>query len=307
MPRIARIKSYDAVYHVMCKSIKEVNLFEDDGDKLKYLYFIRKYQKLYEFRVYAYCLMDNHAHFIIDANGSDISRIMHSINFSYAQYFNKIHQRNGHLFQDRFKSKVVEDERYLYNLSAYIHNNPTDIKGYEKCPQNYKFSSLSVYLGLNNDPFEIVDDGFIISLFGRKNVVATRRKYLTSVFEAVDEDFKKEVEFIGERTEYRSYRRILIRNVEAEKVFEYVSNKTGIDRMSLYSKYKRNIIAAKALLVVILRCMCNLKCKDICDIIGNVTSSDVSRLTNVGLNLINENIEYKSAMKEFLLIYGELR
>lgn len=304
MPRMARIKSYDAVYHVMCKSIKEVNLFEDDSDKLKYLYFIRKYQKLYEFRVYAYCLMDNHAHFIIDANGSDISRIMHSINFSYAQYFNRIHERNGHLFQDRFKSKVVEDERYLYNLSAYIHNNPTDIKGYEKCPQNYKFSSLSIYLGLNNDPFEIVDDGFIISLFGRDNVAAARGKYLTSVFEAVDEDFKKEVEFIGERTEYRSYRRILVRNVEADKVLEYVSNKTGIDRMSLYGKYKKNTIAAKALLVVLLRCMCNLKCKDICDIIGNITSSGVSRLTNVGLNLINENIEYKSAMREFLLIYG---
>ncbi|WDC83583.1 transposase [Caloramator sp. mosi_1] len=57
--------------------------------------------------------MDNHAHFIIDANGADISKIMHFINYKYAMWFNKRYSRHGHLFQDRFKSKIVKDERYL--------------------------------------------------------------------------------------------------------------------------------------------------------------------------------------------------
>ncbi|EYE87421.1 hypothetical protein Q428_13335, partial [Fervidicella metallireducens AeB] len=108
MPRLARQKKEDAIFHVMARSISEVDLFKDDEDKLNYLALVKKYQKTYEFRVYGYCLMDNHLHLIIDANGADISRIMHSINFSYAQYFNHRHKRHGHLFQDRFKSKMVK-------------------------------------------------------------------------------------------------------------------------------------------------------------------------------------------------------
>ena len=57
--------------------------------------------------------MDNHAHLLIDANGADISKVMHGINFSYAMYFNKKYEREGHLFKDRFKSKIVDDDRYL--------------------------------------------------------------------------------------------------------------------------------------------------------------------------------------------------
>jgi REP element-mobilizing transposase RayT len=68
MPRIARQKTDDAIFHVMSRSISELELFKDDSDKLKYLSIIKKYQKLYKFRVYGYCLMDSHVHLIIDAN-----------------------------------------------------------------------------------------------------------------------------------------------------------------------------------------------------------------------------------------------
>lgn len=128
MPRIARIKSGTAIYHIMARSISEVKLFRSSDDKKKYMKLIKEYQKLYNFKIYAYCLMDNHLHLIIDANGADISKIMHCINFKYARYFNTVHKRHGHLFQDRFKSKIVLDNEYLIKLSAYIHNNPLDIK-----------------------------------------------------------------------------------------------------------------------------------------------------------------------------------
>jgi len=158
MPRMARVKTYDAIFHVMARSISEVDLFKDEEDKKTYLLFVRKYQKLYKFRVYGYCLMDNHVHLMIDVNGSDISKVMHGINFSYAQYYNRRHKRHGHLFQDRFKSKIVKDDRYLISLSAYIHNNPMDIPKYNTCPEKYCFSSLAVYLGLRQDSFELSDD-----------------------------------------------------------------------------------------------------------------------------------------------------
>lgn len=76
MPRGPRIKSPDSIYHIMIRSIEEVKLFKKESDKEFYFYLIRKYQKKYNFKVYAYCLMDNHGHLIIDANGGDISNVI---------------------------------------------------------------------------------------------------------------------------------------------------------------------------------------------------------------------------------------
>jgi REP element-mobilizing transposase RayT len=89
MPRCARIKSSDSIYHIMVRSISDVDLFCTNQDKDKYLSLIKKYQVLFAFKVYAYCIMNTHAHLIIDSAGADISRIMHAINQSYAQYYNK--------------------------------------------------------------------------------------------------------------------------------------------------------------------------------------------------------------------------
>ena len=146
MARNARLKLADAIYHIMCKSISEVNLFRDCEDKEMYLSLIKKYKKLYNVKIYGYCLMDNHAHILADANGADISKVMHGINFSYARYFNKKYKREGHLFKDRFKSKIVDGERYLKTVSLYIHNNPTDISEFKDCPEKYAFSSLGYIL-----------------------------------------------------------------------------------------------------------------------------------------------------------------
>ena len=67
---MARVKTFDSIFHIMCRSISEVDLFKTQDDKLQYIYYIRKYQKIYEFKVYGYCLMNNHVHMLIDANGS---------------------------------------------------------------------------------------------------------------------------------------------------------------------------------------------------------------------------------------------
>ena len=93
MPRKPRVKTDDSIFHIMCKSISEVTLFRDNEDKNKYLFLIKKYKTLYNFKIYGYCLMDTHSHLMIDANGSDISKVMHGINFSYAMYFNRKYKK----------------------------------------------------------------------------------------------------------------------------------------------------------------------------------------------------------------------
>ena len=75
-------------------------------------------------------------------------------------------KEKDHLFKDRFKSKIVDNDRYLKTVSLYIHNNPTDIGEFKDCPEKYAFSSLGIYIGKRRDHFNIVDYGFVMGFFG---------------------------------------------------------------------------------------------------------------------------------------------
>lgn len=304
MPRSARKKSEDAIYHVMARSISEVDLFKSEEDKKQYMKILKEYQIVYNFRVYAYCLMDNHVHLIIDPNGADISKIMHSINFKYANYFNNMHKRHGHLFQDRFKSKIVENNKYLISLSAYIHNNPLDIPEYKNNPETYIYSSLAVYLGIKKDEFNIVDDRFILNLFNgnkkrlRKWYTEFVKKVRTMDIQHITEE---EIEFQDERTEYRSERKILARNSNVEDVVRFIEDKFKLEKDLMHIKYRKDMIEAKALLIVLLRNLCGIGCKEVCGVLGNITSSRVSKLCGIGVSLIRNNEAYKNIINDFIV------
>jgi len=302
MPRKARQKTDNAIFHIMARSISEVDLFKDDEDKKVYLYFVKKYQKLYLFRVYAYCLMDNHVHIMIDANGSDISKVMHGIDSSYVRYFNKKHKRHGHLFQDRFKSKMVSNERYLRALSLYIHNNPTDIQHYKDNPEKYYYSSLGVYLGLRKDAFGLIQCGFLMSFFGDKQKKA-RKNYAKLILKYNNKKVEEEIEFKNEETEYRSGRTTLIRNFKAEDIIEFIAEKLNIAEVKLYMKNRRELVEAKAMIVLLMRSLCNYKCTDICNVLGNISQVRVSELSSIGIKLI-DNKKYKSIVEQFIECYS---
>ncbi|ERI93623.1 hypothetical protein HMPREF1982_01605 [Clostridiales bacterium oral taxon 876 str. F0540] len=303
MPRAARKKSEEAIYHIMARSISEVDLFKSEDDKKQYMKILKEYQIVYNFRVYAYCLMDNHVHLIIDSNGADISKIMHCINFKYANYFNNIHKRHGHLFQDRFKSKIVENNRYLISLSAYIHNNPLDIPKYKSQPEKYIYSSLAIYLGLRKDEFNLVDDRFVLSLFNG-NKKRLRKWYMELVNRTrtvdIEEIKEEEAEFQDEKTEYRSGRKILARNKNTEDVVKYIQDRLKIESCLIHIKYRKDMIEAKALLIVLLRNFCGVSCKEICCILGNITSSRISKLCSIGVSLIKDDKSYKNIINDFI-------
>ena len=299
MPRNARVKTDDSIFHIMCKSISEVNLFKDDNDKETYLLLVKKYKNLYNFKVYGYCLMDNHSHLMIDANGADISKVMHGINFSYAMYFNRKYDREGHLFKDRFKSKIVKNERYLKVLSIYMHNNPTSIGEYKNCPEKYAFSSLAIFLAKRCDSFKLVDYGFIMNFFG-DNIKKARKNYYNLIFKCNKEKLKQETEFEDEKTEYKSGRKIIVRNFKSKDIIEYISSKMNISKIHLYTKYSRKLVQAKALTVVLMRSLCNLKCSDICSVLGNITQARVSRLSTIGIELIGTEEKYENIIEDFI-------
>lgn len=300
MPRCARLKSTDSVYHIMVRSISDTPLFKCMADKDKYLSLVQKYQITFMFKVYAFCLMDTHAHFIIDSAGADISSIMHGINQSYAQYFNRSYNRHGHLFQDRFKSKIIYNEKYLITLSSYIHNNPADIKKYEGRIEIYKYSSLGIYLGLMNDAFEILDKEFILSHFSNNSRTA-RNLYNEYVHKFKADDLEDEDnEFDHEKSDYRSERRIIMRNITPGEVIDFVVSYTKLDKSIIKINNIKDVEETRSLSALLMRGLCGMKEKDICSVLGNITQSYASKLCLEGIKLISNNSEYKTIIMDLI-------
>ena len=300
MPRVARLKDENSIYHIMIRSISEIILFKEESDKLKYLSLIKKYQIKYQFKVYAYCLMDNHGHLLIDINGGDISKVMHSINFCYAMYFNRKYNRHGHVFQDRFKSKIVKDDKYLLTVSAYIHNNPKDIVKYSDKLEEYRFSSFGDYIK-NDNEFEIVDKSFLedmLNLSNKKNI----ENYLKLVYKCDDLDKDVDVEFEVSETEYRSERRIIARDNDPEVIINHVIKYTGTDKRLIYVKNNKESTTPRAICAFMMRCFCNYTQREICSVIGNITQSRVSKLCSIGLNKILNDNRYKGIIEDFIKV-----
>jgi len=125
MPRSARITIENACYHIITRGNQKQTVFKDPADYQKYLLLLSKYKRKYGFKLYCFCLMPNHVHLVIEVNKTkDLNKIMRGMNLSYTLYFNMKYEKVGHLWQDRFKSKVIEKDAYLLECIKYIENNP---------------------------------------------------------------------------------------------------------------------------------------------------------------------------------------
>ncbi|MDP4089048.1 MAG: transposase [Bacillota bacterium] len=298
MPRTARIKNDAGIYHIMVRSISDVSLFKDSLDKDRYLDLVRKYQQIFLFKVYAYCIMTTHAHFAIDCCGADISKIMKSVDQCYSAYFNKKYSRHGHVFQDRFKSNLIDNENYLMVLTAYIHNNPRDIIKYKNCAEKYKYSSFGIYLGISEDKSKILDTDFILGHFSNDTTRA-KKSYLEFINRVTEGQDKIDIEFKNDGSECRSERKILIRDLPPDKIIDFISNYTGA-AFNIHIKFIHSNTDLKALSILVMRFLCNLSLKDICASIGNITISTVCRLYEKGYRLISESRRYATLMDDII-------
>ena len=120
-----RIYYERTVYHVMARGNNRENILGDESNKTLFLEAVRKYQKRFEFKIYAYAIMDNHFHVIVECERkNNISRVMQPILLSYSCYYRNRNKYVGHVWQGRFKSKVIETEEYILECIDYIHQNP---------------------------------------------------------------------------------------------------------------------------------------------------------------------------------------
>jgi REP element-mobilizing transposase RayT len=166
MPRKPRKLSNSGVYHVMIRGNEKKDIFIDHSDKNKIVRVLKSVNTKKSYSLYAYCIMNNHAHFVIKELNEDISNIMKRINTSYATYYNRKYNRVGHVFQDRFKSEPVEDERYLLQVIRYVHNNPVKAEIVAE-PENYPWSSYSQYIAGGKDQEDFLSSEEILELYGK--------------------------------------------------------------------------------------------------------------------------------------------
>jgi putative transposase len=163
MPRGPRKPSTSGIHHVMSRGIDKRNIFLSDEDFIKFLSIMKKTQEKHPFTLYAYCLMHNHFHLLIQPNADELGVTIQRISSVYALYHNQAHQRFGHLFQNRFKSEPIEGDEHFLTVLRYIHQNPIKAQ-LVKDLHEYPWSSYCEYAGSAN----MVSTAFAHELIGSK-------------------------------------------------------------------------------------------------------------------------------------------
>lgn len=160
MPRKPRIHFAGAIYHVITRGNNQETIFAGRKDKRYYLDKLKELSRKFSFELLIYAIMDNHSHFTIQVGDTPLSKIMHYLQQGYAIYYNREHGQSGHVFQNRYKAFLCEDERYLLALLRYIHLNPVTAK--ITGDLDYPWSSHAYYAGKKKD--SLVNTSLIYSI-----------------------------------------------------------------------------------------------------------------------------------------------
>jgi len=145
MPRRKRLVPPEAAMHIMCRGNNKQNIFNNDDDKTRYYWFLRKLKEENKISIFHYCLMNNHLHLVVWLNSeSRLSRFMKQLNLCYFNYFKRTYDYCGHLWQGRFKSNLIDTDSYLLQCGKYAELNPVRA-GMVSSPGDYRFSSYNHY------------------------------------------------------------------------------------------------------------------------------------------------------------------
>ena len=206
MARKPRIHFVGALYHVISRGNRGQVIFRDEGDYERYWRFLGEYKKRYGVVFYAYALMPNHLHLLVQVRDAPLSRVMQALQFRYTRTFNIRYRKSGHLFQGRYKAILCERDAYLLKLSAYLHLNPVRA-GLVDDPMDYRWTSYGAYVKGRGD--ELVDTGLVLAQFSRNRSSAMRgyerfvrdliyQGHRKEFYEVKDQRFLGEDEFVEE-------------------------------------------------------------------------------------------------------------
>lgn len=192
MPRQPRLDSPGVLHHVMARGIERRMIFTDDKDRNDFIFRLSVLAEARNFMVYAWTLMPNHFHLLVRTGNRSLSGNMRALLTGYAGYYNRRHRRHGHLFQNRFKSIVCDEENYFLELVRYLHLNPLragivkDIKGLDR----YQFTGHSSLMGQIERPWQERNE--VLDRFSGSRKKA-KKKYRVFVSGGVDQGRRPEL------------------------------------------------------------------------------------------------------------------
>ena len=250
MGRNPRIEYYGAIYHIIQSGNNIKFIFKDEQHKNFLLKILSEVKEIYDFKIFAYVIMENHYHFLMQTLNIPISKIMHMINTRYAKYYNYMTRRTGPVFEDRYISILVQDESYLLNLIRYIHNNPV-FSRICSFMEEYKWSSDPFYR-INME--SIVDIDELLNMLSLNRLEAIKKYVKLMKKEFIDyeimknmyektiaigtDEFKKSIKGVG-KEDFSRLDEILKISCPSKTEFELI--KTG-SRKRYLTKYKKKYV-----------------------------------------------------------------
>jgi len=171
MPRGARRKSLSGIYHVILRGANRQEIFHDEEDCIRFLDIMQRYKWKSDMKIFGWCLMNNHVHLLIKEGNEDLSTTMKRMEVSYVWYYNEKYDTTGHLFQGRFKSEIVEDNRALLTVLRYIHQNPVKA-GIVSRVDEWQWCSCLGYYGKSYYPSGLLDADFILEKISNNRMAA---------------------------------------------------------------------------------------------------------------------------------------
>jgi REP element-mobilizing transposase RayT len=300
MARPYRLQGEGYLYHITSRGDDRKRIYISKYDYEKFLEYLLKAKEKYKFYLYAYCLMSNHYHLLIETTKPNLSRIMQYINTAYTVYYNKKRNRSGHLFQGRYKSIIIDGDSYFLELTRYIHLNPVRA-GMSKTPEGYKWSSFLGYMNRKGDAF--IDRQKIMRYYK-----INPSKYKQFVLDGIDKkpdifkgvyagfilgkvkfikDTIKDLKHQIERGEEFSYSKEIINDVDIEDIVKETAKRYRRSPEELYKGKKKPIFARKVAIYLSKR-LTGLTNNEIGETFG-ITYSAVSKSAKDIERILKEN------------------
>jgi len=223
MPRQARIDAPGALHHIIFRGIERRNLFRDNADRDNFSERLGNVLTETGTVCFAWVLMPNHVHLLLKTGLTPISTFMRRLLTGHAAYFNRRHRRYGKLFQNRYKSILCQEDRYLLELVRYIHLNPirAHVLANLSSLERWAYSGHGMLMGKRRNPWQ--DDAYILGFFDQ-TLSGARAKYLAYVAEGLEQGRRPElvggglIRSMGGWTAVRASNRAALRMKSDERI-----------------------------------------------------------------------------------------
>lgn len=264
MARPLRIQFPGAHYHITCRGIERRKIYMDSKDRHKFLVMLADSLETYQVVLYAYIMMSNHFHLLIQTRKANCSEFMRHFNIRYTGWFNWRYERSGNLYQGRYHAYLVDADSYLLAVSRYVHLNPVRMKQLKSLPFreryqraiDYSWSTLAGYV-LKQRVLDFVDYDKVLTMVGgrrayRRFIMDGLKRDIESPFKHVrsrvvlgDDDFAASVKQYLRRVSAReqpAYREMINVTLEPEVVLGVLLREFGICRETLDQRGSNGVV-----------------------------------------------------------------